>query len=185
MEVITPMRKEVWSGELVEHPDRTLAESIVKGITDGFMVGYNPGRAKLEEQGRNMQSAAEQEGVVDSYIRAKQAEGRVMLVDNPAKARKLGVHCNPFGVIPKKRKPGKYRLTLNLSAPEGCSVNDGIDKELAGLSYVSVEEVVEVVAKLGRGALMAKRTSGRLIAMSPFTPGIEYCWACNGGTRSY
>ena len=175
MEVITPMRKEVWSGELAEHPDRTLAESIVKGITDGFMVGYNPGRAKLEEQGRNMQSAAEQEGVVDSYIRAEQAEGRVMFVDNPAEARKLGVHCNPFGVIPKKRKPGKYRLTLNLSAPEGCSVNDGIDKELAGLSYVSVEEVVEVVAKLGRGALMAKRTSGRLIAMSPFTPGIEYC----------
>ena len=182
MEVITPMRKEVWSGELAEHPDRTLAESIVKGITDGFRVSYNPGRAKLEEQGRNMQSAAEQEGVVDSYICAEQAEGRVMLVGTPAEARKLGVHC---GVIPKKHKQDKYRLILNLSAPEGCSVNDGIDKELAGLSYVSVEEVAEVVAKLGRGALMAKMDIRQAYRHVPIHSRDRVCWACNGGNRSY
>ena len=58
-------------------------------------------------------------------------------------------------MIPKK-KSGKFRLILNLSAPEGKRVNDGIDKELASLSYVSVYEVADAARKLGRGALMAK-----------------------------
>ena len=30
---------------------------------------------------------------------------------------------------------------VNLSALDGCSVNDGISKDLASLSYVSVDEV--------------------------------------------
>ncbi len=42
----------------------------------------------------------------------------------------------------------------NLSAPDGKSVNDGISKELASLSYVTTIE--DVVAGLGKGALMAK-----------------------------
>ncbi len=40
----------------------------------------------------------------------------------------MSIHCSPFGVIPKRKKPGNFRLILNLSAPEGHSVNDGIDK---------------------------------------------------------
>ncbi len=35
-------------------------------------------------------------------------------------------------------------------------MNDGINKELASLSYVSVDEVAQQVARLGKGALMAK-----------------------------
>lgn len=39
------------------------------------------------------------------------------------------VHCSPFGIIPKRGRLGKWL---------GRSVNDGISKELASLSYVSV-----------------------------------------------
>jgi hypothetical protein len=35
-------------------------------------------------------------------------------------------------------------------------VNDGIDKDLASLSYVSVDDVAAAVVKLGQGAMMAK-----------------------------
>ncbi len=49
-------------------------------------------------------------------------------------AQILGIHCSPFGVIPKRGRPGKWRLIVNLSAPKGNSVNDGISKELASLS---------------------------------------------------
>ena len=41
-------------------------------------------------------------------------------------------------------------------SPEGASINDGIDKALASISYVSVDNVAEVVLKLGRGAFMGK-----------------------------
>ena len=45
---------------------------------------------------------------------------------------------------------------MNLSAPEGGSVNDGIDKELAAVSYISVDDIVTRILKLGRGTLLAK-----------------------------
>ncbi len=42
-----------------------------------------------------------------------------------------GVVLSPFSLIPKKGKPGKWQLIVNLLAPEGSSVNDGIDRRLA------------------------------------------------------
>ncbi len=64
------------------------------------------------------------------------------------------VHTSPFGVIPKKSGINRWRLIL--SSPLGHSVNDGIEKELASLSYVSVDEVVQRVLRWGRGTLLAK-----------------------------
>ncbi len=81
----------------------------------------------------------------------------MVLAGITSQAEALDVHCSPFGVIPKKSKPGKFRLILNLSAPEGASVNDGISKELATLLYVSLDQVVDTAARLGRGSLLAKK----------------------------
>ena len=81
---------------------------------------------------------------------------RILSVGSEDEARSLGIHCSPFGVIPKKNKPNKWRLIVNLSAPESHSVNDGISKELANLSYVSVDDIAARVHQLGRGTVMAK-----------------------------
>ena len=53
--------------------------------------------------------------------------------------------------MPKKNRLDKWRLIVNLSAPEGRSVNDGIDKELASLSYVSVDDVAACHWPTGEG----------------------------------
>ena len=45
---------------------------------------------------------------------------------------------------------------MDISSPEGGSVNDGIYKEWCSLSYTSVDDVARAVVKLGKGALMAK-----------------------------
>ena len=45
---------------------------------------------------------------------------------------------------------------MDLSSPEGASVNDGISRKWCSLSYLSADEVVHTVVRLGRGALMAK-----------------------------
>lgn len=45
---------------------------------------------------------------------------------------------------------------MDLSSPQGRSVNDGIEKELCSLSYVSIDQVVESIVVMGRGTLMAK-----------------------------
>ena len=55
----------------------------------------------------------------------------------------MGIHCSPIGIIPKKNKLGKWRLIVDLSSPEGASVNDGVDKEISSLSYTSVDAIAE------------------------------------------
>ena len=45
---------------------------------------------------------------------------------------------------------------LDLSSPNGASVNDGIQKELCYLLYVKVDEVVEAILTFGQGTELAK-----------------------------
>ena len=39
------------------------------------------------------------------------------------------LQISSFGVIPKRGQPGKWRLIVDLSSPEGSSINDGIDPQ--------------------------------------------------------
>ena len=66
------------------------------------------------------------------------------------------VRCNPIGLIPKPNQPGKFRLTVNLSAPVGFSVSDAIDPDSCTLCYTTVAEVARLVALSGPGTLLAK-----------------------------
>ena len=117
----------------------------------GFRLGFSMGEKGMRASGRNIVSAGEQPQVVRDYLADKVKAQRVWLVGSQEVVR--GVHCSPFGVIPKKGKPGKWRLILNLSAPDGASVNDGIPKELCLLEYVSVDELVVEVLKRGVGTV--------------------------------
>ncbi len=168
--ISTPMDWGIWAQELAGHPDAVLVREILRGIREGFRIGYSRDRAPLKARGQNMQSAAEHRDIVDKYLAGEMESGRVALAGTPKQAEALGIHCSPFGVIPKKNRPGKFRLILNLSAPEGSSVNDGIGKELASLSYVTLDEVAESAARLGRGSLLAKmdiRQAYRQVSVHP------------------
>ena len=57
---------------------------------------------------------------------------------------------------PKESEPEKWHLIVDLSLPEGASMNDGISKELCSLSYVCVDDIVPVIQRLGQGTLLAK-----------------------------
>jgi len=63
-----------------------------------------------------------------------------------------GIHTSPLGLIPKKNKPRKWRLIVDLSAPQGMSINDGIDAELSSLSYSSIDYLASLVVSEGRGS---------------------------------
>lgn len=69
-------------------------------------------------------------GVVYKYMYLENESGGPMEIgDLP------GAHISRFGVIEKPHQPGKYRLIVDLSHPEGQSVNDGIEPELCTLQY--------------------------------------------------
>ena len=67
----------------------------------------------------------------------------------------LGPH-QPIGLIPKKGKPGRWRHIVHLSSPDGGSVNDGIDRNLASLKYPTVDHLAMLVRQVGRGAYLVK-----------------------------
>ena len=56
------------------------------------------------------------------------------------------------------------------SHPPCASVNDGINSRICSLSYITVDDVVSMAAKLAKGALLAKvdiESAYRLIPVHP------------------
>ena len=80
-----------------------------------------------------MSSAREQADVVERYLQGELASNRIIRVQDSHAGM---VHCSLFGVIPKRNKPNKWRLIVDLSTLDGHSVNNGISKDLTSLSYV-------------------------------------------------
>ena len=66
------------------------------------------------------------------------------------------LHISRFGVNPKNNQPGQWRLILDLSSPEGHSVNDGIPKPLFSVQYVIVDSFINYIMVRGYGTLMAR-----------------------------
>ena len=171
-----------WEEILTDHPDRWWARFLVEGIREGFRLGFSGKPESLRSNARNMKSADEHPQVVQEYLDREVAESRLWDVGSVEEAATMGVHCSPFSVIPKKGKPGKWRLILDLSAPEGFSVNDGIPKDLCSLGYMSVDDLVAQVLQIGRGAEMM---SSRLTGMYQFTLRTGTCWECSGFGRRH
>ena len=128
-------------------------EYLLRGIKDGFRIGFRAAALQLKARKTNMPSVLDHPEVVTEYIKEEVQANRMHWVDD-AVAEK--VHCSPFEVIPKKNKPNKRRLILDLSSPDGQSVNDGIDKDLVSLTYISVDDVAAVIRRAGKGALLGK-----------------------------
>ena len=97
-----------------------------------------------------MPSARERPEVIDEYLQRN--EGRVVGPLNPALFP--GVQANRFGVIP--RTTGKWWLIVDMSFPEGSSVNDEVSVTLCSLTYIGVKDAVKAIVTRGRGTLMAK-----------------------------
>ncbi len=164
-----PLKLEAWKRELKGYPDQPLAELITQGIANGFHIGYEADRAPLQAREGNMISAAQHPEVVSMYYLAEELEaGRVIKVGSQQEAKEIGIYCSPFGVISKWGRSGKWRLIVNLSVPEGKSMNDGISKE-------------RTVQGLGKGALMAKMDIKQAYCIIRKTGS---CSAWNGKARS-
>ena len=87
------------------------------------------------------------------------------------------VHTSRFGIIPKGSS-GRWRLIVDMSAPEGASINDGISESLCSLSYVSVSDAVRNITLQGQGALLAKldiKSAYRNVPIHPEDRWLGWC----------
>ena len=118
--VRSPLQWEVWQEHLRSHPDRDYAEYLICGLRDGFRIGFDYQGHKYRSSRENMRSAVERPEVVREYIEKEGIAGRLLGPLDPALFPE--VHTSRSGVIPKS-DPGSWRLIVDLSAPEGASVN--------------------------------------------------------------
>ena len=98
--------------------------------------------------------AYQHSSVINTYLANKVRLGRVAGHFDAPPVQDL--HVSSFGVIPKKGQPDKWYLIVNLSLPQGHSVNDGINPESWHLQYIKMDDIIKMVSKFGPGALMAK-----------------------------
>ena len=148
----SPLSLQSWRYYLAKHHDQTFADYLYHGILTGFRIGFNYSSPLLPAH-RNMSSVHNNSTVVDNYIKEELQEGRLVTIPNNSLA---SIQLSPFGVIPKRGQPNKWRLIIDLSSPKGNSVNDGIDPALTSIQYSSIDDAILHINQLGTGTLMAK-----------------------------
>ena len=168
--ITSPVKWNFWEEHLCNHEDKNFAGLILGGLQRGFRIGFKRSGIRLQSAKKNLISANAHQEVVSAYLDQELKLGRIALVGSQEIAQQLGVHVSPFGVIPKKGKPNKWRLILDLSAPTGGSVNDGISKEECSLQYTSVSEVAAKCVQLGAGTLMGKMDIQQAYRNVPVAP---------------
>ena len=164
--VVTPVRLHEWRRHLQTFPDRQFADYILTGFTEGFHVGFAR-TTRLHDAEDNMASTREHQSVVDEYLSAECALGRVVKLTHYERAV-LSPHISPFGVIPKRGN--KWRLILDLSSPQNHSVNDGIASPLCSLQYTKLDDAVRIIRRLGQGTQLAKmdlKSAYRIVPVHP------------------
>ena len=176
----SPLDPAMWQQHLRSYPDREFAHFIMRGLRGGFRIGVQRG-AHLKSSTRNLKSAYQQPQVVQAYLDREVQLGRLHQLPCSDSARVEGLQISPFGVIPKRNKPNKWRLIVDLSTPDGASINDAISQELASISYTSVDDAVSMVGALGPGCLLAKldlKEAYRAIPVHPADQGLlAVTWA--------
>ena len=96
---VSPLRWEVWQECLAPHSDEQFSEYIVRGIRDGFRIGFDYSRYNCRTVKENMRSALEHADVVREYLAKECAFGRVLGPFDPGCLPEIQV--SRFGVIPK------------------------------------------------------------------------------------
>ena len=160
---------------LCHHPDRTFVSVVVRGLSEGFSIGFDSTHCRLRSVARNHPSSLCRSDIVSQYITREVTLGRLV---GPVSPR--GVHTSPIGLIPKRHQPNSWRMIVDLSCPSGSSVNDGIDPSLASVCYASVDNAVEIIRSLGKGALLTKFDLKDAYRIVPVHPADHHNWVSRG-----
>ena len=136
---------------LLEGYDENLRYYLFQGLSTGFRIGcqtFTP-----SDFVGNHGSALEKHDVVSQKL---DKEISLRRLAGPFSIKPFtNFICSPIGLVPKK-EPNKFRLIHDLSFPKHNSINSHIPRELATVTYESLDTIVDFVASSGKGSLLAK-----------------------------
>ena len=149
---------------LLQYPTKDDAMKLNSGFRFGFPLHYTGPIQSYDSV--NLKSAIDNPVLVQEKIDKEISAGRV---EGPFLTPPFSTfRVSPLGIVPKK-EPGQFRMIHHLSHPKGESVNDHIDKDLCSVQYTKFDAAVQMVQRLGKGALLAKadiKSAFRLIPVA-------------------
>ena len=154
------------------HPDNAFSSFILRGMAQGFHIGFDQSTCCPRSCSANHPSALANRTVVDVYIANEVTLGR--LIGPLAREVAVGMHVSPIGLVPKAHQAGKWRMIVDLSCPHGHSVNDGISPSLASIQYASVDHAVQIILSLGQHTLLVKIDLKDAYRIVPVHPGDHH-----------
>ena len=146
----TPLRHSQFERELAHDPDKAFTLQLRTALQHGVDIGYKGPVGPNDV--RNLPSALQHPQIIDAELTKECAAGRIL---GPFHSRPLkNLRCSGIGVVSIKNN--KWRMIMHLSAPAGNSINDFISKDDFSLHYTSIDDAIEILVSLGRGARLAK-----------------------------
>lgn len=134
------------------YKDQETIDVVCRDLTDGADIGCR-GEARLPTCSSNAPSAYEfPQQITDSvadWLVAGFAAGPFDPKDRPQGAKVNGIMC-------REKPNGAARIILNLSAPVGACVNDGINNDDFPTSMSSTKKWLDVLDKAGHRCLILK-----------------------------
>eukprot|EP00111_Clytia_hemisphaerica_P017398 TCONS_00051449-protein len=162
--IITPVNIENFSSALQYHPDQELCRYLINGLQNGFHIGFEgPHHTTLP---KNLRSATEHSEAVTEAI-CKELSRR-HTAGPFAKPPIQDLHCSPLGS--REKKDGTRRLIMDLSQPDGESINEGIPKENFTVKYLNFDQATDLVYYKGKDCLMTKIDIKHAFRLLPVHP---------------
>ena len=179
----TPLCIAALARNLHSHPDSTFAAYVLRGLREGFRIGYSYGACRLRSRGHNHPSSLANAGTVRAHISTELAADR-LVGPLPPEALEC-VHSSPIGLVPKGHTGDRWRLIVDLSSPASSSVNDGIRRELSSLEYASLDDAVRLITHLGPGSQLVKMDLKDAYRMVPVHPDDQHLLAISWEGLTY
>lgn len=172
----TPLDLHAWQTELRSYPDLVFKSNLLAIIRYGAAIGYTGSRHSNIRLSPNLPIANEHEHIIDTDITTQLGSGAISIFQLDA-----FTPCyipSPLGLVDKS--DGSKRRIHHLSFPEGNGVNQFIRPEHYTISYSGLDDAINLIRKVGRGAVMLKRDlkdAFRHIAVSPLDhPLLGFTW---------
>ena len=149
----TPINIPQLSSYLHDHPDRVRVDNLITGLTQGFRIGFQGPLTPKEYS--NLLSARDNPSIISKNILKEVKLGHTAgpFISPPFP----NFQVYPIGVVPKKHS-SDWRTIFHLSYPKhhSTSVNAHISPSDYSLHYITVDNAISIIQKLGQGCFMSK-----------------------------
>ena len=163
----TPVSVHELETALSSHPNRTFVLGLCNIFKYGAHIGFQGTRSARFS--KNLPTAFNQPDIVSSNLAKEVSLGRTAgPFDTPPFPN---FQISPIGLVPKKNS-NKFRTIFHLSYPKSgsSSINYGISKDDFSLQYVTIDDAIKGIKRLGPGCFLAKadiESAFRLIPIHP------------------